>query len=73
MTFNHSVFCLCSPGQPSIRRILLGLKVVRPRFAAGAPPRPLTAVHRPPSTGRNEAKRRKTTNGARLCGRPQHR
>jgi len=30
-----------------MRRILIGLEVVRPRCAAGAPPRPRLAVHRP--------------------------
>ena len=30
-----------------MRRILVGLEVVRPRCAAGAPPRPRLAVHRP--------------------------
>src|SRR6476469_1608941 len=30
-----------------MRRILVGLEVVSPRCAAGAPPRPRLAVHRP--------------------------
>jgi len=42
-----------------MRRILVGLEVVGPRCAAGAPPRPRLPVHRDKAHGRNEAKQRK--------------
>jgi hypothetical protein len=68
---NHNVFRLV-PANQSMRRILIGLKVVRPRCAAGAPPRPRlrsTAISHEAGTG---PKQHETTNG-RLYGGPQHR
>ncbi len=37
---SHHAFASSSRARPSMRRTLVGLKVVRPRCAAGAPPRP---------------------------------
>src|SRR5271166_7007779 len=54
-----------------MRRILVGLEVVRPRCAAGAPPRPRLAVHRPST---RSAEVRSTTyeiaNGSTFTGVP---
>src|SRR6202008_649005 len=47
--------CL-APGRPSLRRILVGLEVVRPRCAVGAPPRPRLRSTAPRHVCRNEAK-----------------
>jgi hypothetical protein len=51
---NHSVFASFTR-PPSMRRILVGLEVVRPRCTAGAPPRPRLRSTAP-RTGRNKAK-----------------
>jgi hypothetical protein len=69
---NHNVFA--SSGLPIMRRILIGLKVVRPRCAAGAPPRPRLRSTAP----EHEPERSQTTPikplmDPILYGGPQHR
>jgi hypothetical protein len=65
---NRRVFA-SSLRRPSMRRILSGLKVVRPRCAAGAPPRPRLRSTAP-STGRNEARTKEMTNRPIFTGAP---
>src|ERR1700756_3856301 len=50
-----------------MRRILVGLEVVRPRCATGAPPRPRLRSTAP-DTDQNEAKNKKTTKDPPLRG-----
>ena len=56
-----------------MRRILVGLKVVRPRCAAGAPPRPRLRSTAPRHMGRNETKQGNDQRIPPLPGGPQHR
>src|SRR6476646_1739631 len=61
------------PGRPILRRILAGLEVVRPRCAAGAPPRPRlrsTDITRGPERGQTTRNNLRIPN---LYGGPQHR
>src|SRR6185295_13522867 len=65
---NHNVFA-SFPRPISMRRILAGLEVVRPRCAAGAPPRPRLRSTAP-YTDRNEANKHETTKDPIFTGVP---
>ena len=68
---NRNVFA-SSLGRPSMRRILAGVKVVRPRCAAGAPPRPRLRSTAP-TPGPERGQTTEYNQRIHLYGGPQHR
>jgi hypothetical protein len=64
---NHQRVCLV-PGRPSMRRILVGLEVVRPRCAAGAPTRPRLRSTAPDTGPRTRPNKQENDQGSTFTG-----
>ena len=66
---NHNPFRHVWPTE-SMRRILVGIEVVRPRYAAGAPPRPRLRSTAPTHMAQNAVKQQKHPTDPPLRGSP---